>query len=53
MLNLKSDIVIKVLGYYFLNPKSRHYVRELAELLKIDPGNLSKKMSELKKEGFF
>ena len=42
MLSLKSDLVIKVLGYYFLNPKSRHYVRELAELLKVDPGNLSK-----------
>jgi predicted nucleotidyltransferase len=53
MLSLKSDLVIKVLGYYFLNPKSRHYVRELAGLLKVDPGNLSKKMSELKKEGLF
>jgi len=53
MLNLKSDIVNKVLGYYFLNPKARHYVRELAELLKLDPGNLSRKMLELKKEGFF
>jgi len=53
MINLKSDIVIKVLGYYFLNPKSRHYVRELARLLLLDPGNLSKKMSELKREGLF
>lgn len=53
MLNLKSDIIIKVLGYYFINPKAKHYVRELAELLKVDPGNLSKKMSELKKEGLF
>jgi len=53
MLNLKSDIVNKVLGYYFLNPKARHYIRELAELLKLDPGNLSRKMLELKKEGFF
>jgi predicted nucleotidyltransferase len=53
MLNLKSDIVIKVLGYYFLNPDARHYVRELAGMLKVDPGNLSKKMSELKREGLF
>ena len=53
MLNLKSSIVNKVLGYYFLNPDSRHYSRVLAGLLKIDPGNLSKKMSELKKEGLF
>ncbi|MFA4942502.1 MAG: nucleotidyltransferase domain-containing protein [Patescibacteria group bacterium] len=53
MINLKSNIVIKVLGYYFVNPKARHYVRELAGLLKIDPGNLSKKMAELKREGLF
>jgi len=53
MLNLKSNIVVRVLGYYFLNPKARHYIRELAELLKLDPGNLSRKMLELKKEGLF
>jgi predicted nucleotidyltransferase len=53
MLNLKSNIVNKVLGYYFLNPNARHYSRELAGLLKVDTGNLSKKMSELKKEGLF
>lgn len=53
MISLKSDIVIKVLGYYFINPKTRHYVRELAELLKVDPGNLSRKMIELKDEGLF
>ena len=53
MLNFKSEITIKVLGYYFINPKARHYVRELAELLKVDSGNLSKKMAELKKEGLF
>ncbi|MEI7620843.1 MAG: nucleotidyltransferase domain-containing protein [Candidatus Falkowbacteria bacterium] len=53
MISLKSNIVVKVLGYYFINPKARHYVRELAGLLKVDPGNLSKKMAELKKEGIF
>ena len=53
MFNLKSDLTIKVLGYYFLNPQARHYVRELAEILKVDPGNLSRKMSELKQEGLF
>lgn len=53
MLNLKSDIIIKVLGYYFLNPHARHYVRELAGLLKVDSGNLSRKMSDLRKEGLF
>jgi len=53
MINLKSSIVIKVLGYYFINPQARHYIRELAGLLKVDPGNLSKKMAELRREGFF
>lgn len=53
MLNFKSQITIKVLGYYFINPTARHYVRELAGLLNLDPGNLSKKMAELKKSGLF
>lgn len=53
MISFRSEIVIKVLGYYFLNPNARHYVRELAALLKVDPGNLSRKMSELKETGIF
>lgn len=53
MINFKTSIVNKVLGYYFLNPKARHYVGELARLLKVDPDNLSRKMLELKKEGLF
>lgn len=53
MINLKSDITVKVLGYYFINPEARHYVRELALLLKLDPGNLSRKMLELSRLGLF
>ena len=53
MLNLKSELTIKLFGYYFINPEARHYIRELAEILKLDPGNLSKKMTELSKEGLF
>lgn len=53
MIDLKSNIVVKILGYYFINPKARNYVRELAGTLKIDPGNLSKKMAELKQAGIF
>jgi predicted nucleotidyltransferase len=53
MIDLKSNIVVKVLGYYFINPQARNYIRELAGILKIDPGNLSKKMAELKRAGIF
>lgn len=51
MFNLKSKITIKILSYYFLNPKKSHYINELARLLEIDPGNLFRKLKELEKEG--
>jgi len=53
MISFNSEIIKKVLGYYFLNPNARHYIRELAALLEVDPGNLSKKMLELRREGLF
>lgn len=53
MINFNSNITKKVLGYYFINPKARLYIRELAKLLKLDPGNLSKKMAELRNDGIF
>lgn len=51
MFNLKSKITIKILNYYFLNPKKSHYINELAKLLEADPGNLFRKLKELEKEG--
>jgi len=53
MQNLKSTIINKVLGYYFINPHARHYIRELARILNIDPGNLFRKMTELTRDGLF
>lgn len=53
MLSVKSDISKKVLSYYFLNPEARHYTRELANILKLDAGNLHRKLSEFVKEGLF
>lgn len=51
MVNFKSQITIKILGYYFLNPDRRHYINELSKILVVDPGNLFRKLRELEKEG--
>lgn len=51
MLNLKSKIAEKVLGYYFLNSSAKKYVNELAKTLNVDPGNLDRKLKELEHEG--
>lgn len=53
MTNFQSGLVVKVLGYYFINPRARHYIRELARLLSLDPGNLSRKMNEFAQVGLF
>lgn len=51
MLEYRSQITQKVLGYYFLNPQRAHYINELADLLRVDPGNLFRKLKELEQEG--
>ena len=51
MLEYRSQITQKVLGYYFLNPERTHYINELANLLSVDPGNLFRKLKELEQEG--
>ena len=51
MFGFRSQIIIKVLRYFLLNPKKRRYVNELADLLEVDPGNLFRKLKELKSEG--
>ncbi len=53
MFSLRSSLVIKILVYYSSNPRARHYVRELGKILRVDLGNLSRKMLELKQEGLF
>lgn len=50
MLKFRSQITIKVLGYYFTNPSSAHYINELAGILGVDPGNLFRKLKELEGE---
>ncbi|MDP2923727.1 MAG: nucleotidyltransferase domain-containing protein [Candidatus Omnitrophota bacterium] len=49
----KSRLRQKILSYYFTNPTKHLYLRQLASILKEDPGNLSKEFSRLTKEGVF
>lgn len=53
MLNLRSKLRQDLLAYYFLNPSADHYVRELADILKVDPTNLSRELRRLEEEGLF
>lgn len=51
MFSFKSEITVKVLRYFFINPSKKNYINELARILEADPGNLSRKLQELEKEG--
>lgn len=51
MFNLKSKIAVNVLRYFFINQSKKNYINELARVLDTDPGNLSRKLQELEKEG--
>jgi predicted nucleotidyltransferase len=51
MISFRSKITKEVLGYFFLNPDSAHYVNELERLFKVDKRNLVKKLKELEEEG--
>lgn len=49
----KSDLRRRVLLYFFTNPDEVLYLREIADILKIDPGNLSRELGRLENEGIF
>jgi len=49
----KSDLRRRVLLYFFTNPDETLYLREIADILKIDPGNLSRELGRLENEGIF
>lgn len=53
MFSLRSEITVKLLKYFFLNPHVKEYLNELARILDVDSGNLDRKIKELEKEGFF
>lgn len=49
----KSRLRNKILLHFFTNPDTEMYLREIASVLGEDPGNLSKELSKLEKEGVF
>lgn len=49
----KSRLRQKLLAYFFTNPKTSLYLREISLLLKEDPGNVSKELAKLQKTGIF
>lgn len=51
MISMRSQITLKLLGYFFVNPGQKKYVNELARDLQIDLGNLFRKLKELENEG--
>ena len=49
----KSRLRQKLFTYFFTNPNENLYLREIAVILKEDPGNLSKELAKLEAEGLF
>ena len=48
-----SKLRRRLLAHYFTHPEEKYYVREVAALLNLDPGNLSKEFRKLTHEGLF
>jgi len=49
----KSELRKKLMLYFFANSEVSLYVREIAQILDIDAGNLSKELSRLERMGVF
>jgi len=49
----RSRLRNKILLHFYTNPNYELYLREISVVLNEDPGNLSKEMSKLEKEGIF
>ncbi len=47
MLNLRSNITQRVLGYFMIKQDVESYVNDLARNLHLDSGNLTRKLLEL------
>jgi predicted nucleotidyltransferase len=53
MLNLNSKLRQKLLLYFFTNPDSKLFLREIARILGVDPTNLSRELKSLCNSGYF
>jgi predicted nucleotidyltransferase len=53
MLTPRSDLERRLLAHYFLNENREEYLQDLARQIKVDPGNLDKKLKSLEREGLF
>jgi len=53
MLDMRSHLRRKLLAYFFTNPGARHYLREVAGFLRIDPSNLLKELRRRERDGLF
>ena len=51
MINLRSQITQKVLGYFYLHEDAELYINEMARRLGLDSGNLTRKLEELESHG--
>ena len=50
---VSSKLRRRLLAHYFTHPEEKYYVRELAVLLGLDSGNLSKELRRLAEDGLF
>ncbi|MCJ7502485.1 MAG: nucleotidyltransferase domain-containing protein [Acidobacteriia bacterium] len=53
MIDLRSQVRRRLLAYYFTNPTARHYLRELAGFLGVDPKNLLRELRRLERQQLF
>jgi predicted transcriptional regulator len=53
VLPFHSQLRGKLLTYFFDHEDAKHYLREIASMLELDPGNLSRELRHLEREGLF
>ncbi len=51
MLSLRAKLTQKIFNYFILQEEKESYVNDLARILDVESGNLTRKLSELEREG--